>query len=187
MTTDIRHTELPGVVELIPPQICDERGFFSEVYNREALCRHGIELTFVQDNHSLSCEVGVLRGLHYQLPPFSQAKLVRVLRGAAFDVAVDIRKGSPTYKRWVGVKLSASKWNQLLIPEGFAHGFLTLEPNTEFLYKVTQFYSEIHDRSIRFDDPDIGVEWPLPADLISTSAKDRDAPLLTDAENNFLW
>ena len=185
--TQVRQTTLPGVLEIIPKRFGDERGFFSETYNSRTYADLGIALDFVQDNHSLSKARGVLRGLHYQLDPFAQDKLVRVTRGSVFDVAVDIRKGSPDYGKWVGVTLSADRWNQLLIPRGFAHGFVTLEPDTEFLYKVTALYSRDHDRSIRFDDPAIGIDWPIDPAEITVSDKDRDAPLLKDAGETFLY
>lgn len=184
---DVRQTGLEGVLEIVPNRFEDERGFFSETFNARALAEHGIMLSFVQDNHSLSRRAGVLRGLHYQAPPCAQDKLVRVAHGSVFDVAVDIRKGSPTFGQWVGVTLSAQAWNQLLIPKGFAHGFLTLEPDTEFLYKVSDFYSAEHDRSIRYDDPAIAIDWPLPAERITLSAKDRNAPLLAEADNEFRY
>ncbi|MBB4187592.1 dTDP-4-dehydrorhamnose 3,5-epimerase [Sinorhizobium terangae] len=179
---EIRALGLDGVLEIIPRRFGDERGFFSETYNAEALLAHGIRLAFVQDNHSYSAIVGTLRGLHYQLPPRAQAKLVRVVRGRAFDVVVDIRKGSPTFAQWIGLELSAERWNQILVPVGFAHGFVTLEPETEVLYKVSEHYSAEHERAIRFDDPQIGIKWPVDADLLRLSAKDRDASLLADAK-----
>ena len=185
--TEIRQTSLPGVVEIIPKRFGDERGFFSETYNAKAYAGLGVTVDFVQDNHSYSRNAGVLRGLHYQLDPFAQDKLVRVTRGSVFDVAVDIRKGSPHYGEWVGVVLSAEKWNQLLIPRGFAHGFVTLEPETEFLYKVSALYSKEHDRAIRFDDPDIAIDWPVEAAAVTVSDKDRDAPFLKDAGDTFLF
>ena len=176
---------LDGVLEIRPVRLEDARGFFSETWNREQWRKAGIEADFVQDNHSLSRETGVLRGLHYQVPPAAQAKLVRVTRGSAFDVAVDIRRGSPTCGRWVSAILSAEHWNQLLIPEGFAHGFLTLEPDTEVQYKVTAPYSHRHDRAIRFDDPALAIEWPLDASKMIMSDKDRAAPLFADADTGF--
>lgn len=182
----IRPLDLAGVFEIVPDRHGDDRGFFSEVWSADALASAGIALDFVQDNHSFSVEAGVLRGLHYQEPPFAQAKLVRVVRGAIFDVAVDIRHGSPTFGRWVSLTISASAWNQILVPEGFAHGFLTLEPNTEVLYKVSAPYSPAHDRAIRFDDPVIGINWPLHGLSPILSAKDRAAPLLRDAPPVFL-
>jgi dTDP-4-dehydrorhamnose 3,5-epimerase len=173
---------LGGVMEFRPARFGDERGFFSETYNAAALAEHGIDLVFVQDNHSYSAQQGVVRGLHYQLPPFAQDKLLRVTRGAIFDVAVDIRRSSPSFGKWVGLKVSASEWNQILIPAGFAHGFLTLEPNTEVIYKVTAIYSKAHDRAIRFDDPAIGIEWPADISNVQLSAKDAAAPLLAAAD-----
>jgi dTDP-4-dehydrorhamnose 3,5-epimerase len=179
---EVRPLGLDGVVEIAPRKFGDERGFFSETYNASSFAEAGIGLTFVQDNHSFSAVKGVLRGLHYQLPPAAQDKLVRVTRGRVFDVAVDIRRGSPTFSKWVGVELSAEKWNQILVPKGFAHGFVTLEPDTEVLYKVTDYYSPEHDRSIRFDDPTIGIDWPIDTTTVQLSAKDRDAPTLAEAE-----
>ncbi len=179
---EVRPLDLDGVFEIIPRKFGDDRGFFSETYKVSALEEAGIELSFVQDNHSFSAAKSVVRGLHYQLPPFAQDKLVRVVRGAILDVAVDIRKSSPTFGKWVALKVSAEKWNQILVPKGFAHGFMTLVENTEVIYKVTDYYSPEHDRSIRFDDPAIGIEWPLPTSSVLLSDKDQKAPLLADAE-----
>ncbi|MCP8883389.1 dTDP-4-dehydrorhamnose 3,5-epimerase [Devosia sp. XJ19-1] len=179
---DLKPTSLEGVVEIVPRKFDDERGFFSETYSAQALAEHGVDLVFRQDNHSYSEVSGVLRGLHYQLQPRAQAKLVRVVRGRIFDVAVDIRRGSPTLGKWVGLEISAEKWNQLLVPVGFAHGFVTLEPATEVVYKVTDYYSPEHDRSIRFDDPQIGIAWPFTADMVQLSPKDRDALPLAAAD-----
>mgnify|MGYP000706965457 CR=1 FL=1 len=178
---DLRRLDLEGVIELRPPKFQDDRGFFSETYNSGVLKRAGVETKFVQDNHSLSGSRGTLRGLHYQLAPFPQEKLVRVVRGAIFDVAVDIRRSSPTFGKWVGCLISAKDWNQLLIPVGYAHGFVTLEDNTEVIYKVSDFFSREHDRSIRFDDPQISIEWPI-EEITNISEKDRSAPLLKDAD-----
>ncbi|WP_336511964.1 dTDP-4-dehydrorhamnose 3,5-epimerase [Sphingomonas arenae] len=174
-----------GVREIRPRRFADERGFFSEVWNAETWREAGLELQFVQDNHSLSRARGVLRGLHFQSPPFAQEKLVRVTRGSVFDVAVDIRSGSPTFGQWVSVVLSAEAWNQVLVPAGFAHGFLTLEPDTEVQYKVTAPYSAAHDRAIRWNDPAIGIEWPLEEAELTLSAKDQAAPLLAQADTGF--
>jgi dTDP-4-dehydrorhamnose 3,5-epimerase len=182
MSLEVRPLRLDGVLEIRPRRIGDDRGFFSETWNAERLGEHGVRLNFVQDNHSYSAAKGVLRGLHYQMPPYAQDKLVRVVKGAVLDVAVDIRKGSPSFARWVALEVSARDWNQILIPKGFAHGFVTLEPDTEVIYKVTSHYSADHDRSIRFDDADIGVDWPLPASELQLSDKDRNAPLLRQAE-----
>ncbi|NMA98067.1 MAG: dTDP-4-dehydrorhamnose 3,5-epimerase [Phyllobacteriaceae bacterium] len=143
MSISIRQTELAGVLEIKAQPHGDDRGSFCEVWNQEAFARHGIDTAFVQDNHSVSRQRGVLRGLHYQLPPFAQARLVRVARGSIFDVAVDIRPGSPSFGKWVGVELSATRWNQLFVPAGYAHGFVTLEPDSEVIYKVSRPYSDL--------------------------------------------
>lgn len=179
---EVRPLALEEVLEITPTRFGDERGFFSETYNSKTFAEAGIDLVFVQDNHSLSAAPGVLRGLHYQLPPRAQAKLVRVVRGAILDVAVDIRRSSPSFGRWVALELSAEKGNQILVPEGFAHGFVTLVENTEVVYKVTDHYSPEHDRSIRFDDPAIGIKWPAMAGGFQLSEKDRGAKLLAEAE-----
>ena len=178
----VRLLELDGLLEISPRKFGDDRGFFSEAYNANSFTEAGIDLTFVQDNHSFSAAKGVVRGLHYQLPPFAQDKLVRVTRGAILDVAVDIRKSSPTFGKWVALEISAEKWNQILVPKGFAHGFMTLVENTEVIYKVTDYYSPEHDRSIRFDDPEIGIDWPIPSSGVQLSDKDQKAPLFADAE-----
>jgi len=179
---EVRSLGLDGVFEIIPQKFGDDRGFFSETYKVKALADAGIDLNFVQDNHSYSTAKGVVRGLHYQLPPFAQDKLVRVTRGAILDVAVDIRKSSPSFGKWVALEVTAEKWNQILVPKGFAHGFMTLVENTEVIYKVTDYYSPEHDRSIRFDDPAIGIDWPLPSSGVQLSDKDQKAPLFADAE-----
>lgn len=178
---ELRRLALNGLVEIVPEKFGDERGFFSETWNSQSLADIGIDLTFVQDNHSFSAARGVVRGLHYQLPPFAQDKLVRVSRGAIFDVAVDLRRSSTSFGEWAGVVLSAGLWNQLIVPRGFAHGFVTLEDNTEVQYKVTSRYSAEHDRGIRFDDPGIRINWPslVPFRL---SAKDEALPLLAEVE-----
>ena len=179
---EVRSLGLDGVFEIGPRKFGDDRGFFSETYNAKSFAEAGIDLTFVQDNHSYSAAKGVVRGLHYQLPPFAQDKLVRVIRGAILDVAVDIRKSSPTFGKWVALEVSAEKWNQILVPKGFAHGFITLVENTEVIYKVTEYYSPEHDRSIRFDDPAIGISWPVPSSSVQLSDKDMKAPLFKDAK-----
>ncbi len=178
---------IPEVIEIIPDRHGDDRGFFSEVFKDTVWAEGGINVPFVQDNHSFSRDVGVLRGLHFQTPPFAQAKLVRVTHGAVFDVAVDIRVGSPTFAHWVGIELTADKSNQLFVPAGFAHGFVTLTPNTEFLYKVSNHYSKFNDRSIRFDDPHINIRWPLNKGVLLLSDKDRNAPLLSNVETGFVY
>jgi dTDP-4-dehydrorhamnose 3,5-epimerase len=179
---DVKELGLPGVFEITPRRFGDHRGFFSETYSASALAEQGIDLVFVQDNHSLSKSAGVLRGLHYQLPPFAQDKLVRVVRGAILDVAVDIRRNSPSFGAWLALEVSAEKWNQILVPKGFAHGFVTLVPDTEVVYKVTERYAPEYDRSIRFDDPAIGIDWRLPTAEITLADKDSKAPLLADAD-----
>ncbi|WP_406872910.1 dTDP-4-dehydrorhamnose 3,5-epimerase [Aminobacter sp. P9b] len=184
---EVRELGLDGVCEIRPAKIEDARGFFSETWNAAKLAHAGIAVDFVQDNQSFSRARGVMRGLHFQTPPFAQDKLVRVLRGSIFDVAVDIRKGSPSFGNWVGLTLSDKDWNQILVPKGFAHGFVTLEPNTEVVYKVSAPYSQPHDRSIRFDDPDIGIEWPLAAAEMVLSSKDATAPYLAEVETGFVY
>lgn len=177
---DVRELELPGVLEIRPPRHGDSRGFFQETWNKETWAAAGIDLDFVQDNHSYSAAKGVLRGLHYQLPPAAQDKLVRATRGSIFDVAVDIRRGSPTHGRWVGLVLSAELGNQILVPKGFAHGFMTIEEHSEVQYKVTAPYRPELDRAIHYADPAIGIAWPI-AD-VQLSAKDQAAPLLASAD-----
>ncbi|WP_192800209.1 dTDP-4-dehydrorhamnose 3,5-epimerase [Brucella anthropi] len=179
---EARSLGLDGVFEISPRKFGDDRGFFSETYNAKLFAEASIDVNFVQDNHSYSAAKGVVRGLHYQLPPFAQDKLVRVTRGAILDVAVDIRKSSPTFGKWVSLEVTAEKWNQILVPKGFAHGFMTLVENTEVIYKVTDYYSPEHDRSIRFDDPAIGIDWPFPSSGVQLSDKDQKAPLFADAE-----
>jgi dTDP-4-dehydrorhamnose 3,5-epimerase len=179
----ILETNLEGVFVFEPTVFEDHRGFFMESYNKRILHEHGINYDFIQDNHSLSVQVGTIRGLHYQLQPKAQTKLVRVISGAIFDVVVDIRKNSSTFGKWFGVLLSAENKKQLLVPKGFAHGFCTLEPNTQVLYKVDEYYSPEHDRGIIWSDPEIGIEWPTTAPILSQ--KDQQHPLLKDAEINF--
>ncbi|WP_256749441.1 dTDP-4-dehydrorhamnose 3,5-epimerase [Mesorhizobium sp. Mes31] len=179
---EVRPLGIDGVLEIVPKRHGDARGFFIETYNAERFSQAGIDLRFVQDNHSYSAAAGVLRGLHYQLAPRAQDKLVRVIRGSILDVAVDIRRGSKTFGKWVALELSADKGNQILVPKGFAHGFVTLVPDTEVLYKVTDTYSPEHDRSIRFDDPAIGIEWPSMAGGFQLSDKDLKALPLAAAE-----
>jgi dTDP-4-dehydrorhamnose 3,5-epimerase len=176
---EVRALELDGVLEIRPRRFGDDRGFFSEVWREDRLAEVGVSARFVQDNHSYSQARGVLRGMHYQLPPAAQDKLVRVARGSVFDVAVDIRPDSPTFGRWAGVVLSAEEWNQLFIPRGFAHGFVTLEDETEVLYKASAFYAPELERAVRFDDPAIGIEWPMDTSQVVLSEKDRSAPLLS--------
>lgn len=172
--------EISDVKILTPKRFGDARGFFSETYNKAALAEHGLDLDFVQDNHSMSQAVGVLRGLHFQTPPFAQDKLVRVVKGRIFDVAVDIRHGSPSFGKWVGAEISAEAWNQILVPVGFAHGFVTLEPDTEVIYKVTAPYAPDHDKGIAWNDPSIAIDWPLNGIAPTLSDKDTKHPALAD-------
>lgn len=175
--------KLLGASILEPVVHGDHRGYFMESYNEDVMKQLGVHYNFVQDNQSLSSEVGVLRGLHYQLNPKAQTKLVRVLAGAIYDVIVDIRRESPSFGQWVGVILSEHNKRQLLVPKGFAHGFCTLVPNTQVLYKVDEYYSPEHDRGILWSDPDLAIEWPTPNPVLSD--KDQRHPLLRDAEINF--
>lgn len=176
-------TKLSDVHILEPKVFGDSRGYFMETYNREIFAKLGLDYDFVQDNQSLSVETGVIRGLHYQLHPKAQTKLVRVLSGAIYDVAVDIRKSSPTFGQWVGVILSAENKRQLLIPRGFAHGFCTLVPNTIVAYKVDEYYSPENDRGILWNDPELGIDWPTSNPILSD--KDTKHPTLSEADNNF--
>ncbi|MDO8877128.1 MAG: dTDP-4-dehydrorhamnose 3,5-epimerase [Pseudolabrys sp.] len=181
----IEDAGLPGLKLLTPKRIDDGRGFFSETYRRDALAEHGIDLSFVQDNHSLSLAAGVVRGLHFQSPPHAQTKLVRVVRGGILDVAVDIRRGSPTYGRHVAIELSAGNWQQLLVSVGFAHGFCTLSEQTEVIYKVTDYYSAQDDRGLLWNDPALGIAWPVTADRAVLSERDRKHPALADLVSPF--
>ena len=182
----VGETPLPGVLTLQPARHGDGRGFFSESWNRQRLEEAGIHMDFVQDNHSLSSEIGTLRGLHFQSPPHAQAKLVRCGRGRLYDVVVDIRKGSPTFGQWTGVELSFENGLQLLVPEGFLHGFVTREPNTEIIYKVTDYYSPECDGAVRWNDPDIGIDWGIAEADALLSDKDANAPFLADFETPFV-
>jgi dTDP-4-dehydrorhamnose 3,5-epimerase len=180
-------TSPPSPVRLIvPKRFGDGRGWFTEVYSEPAFAKLGIDCCFVQDNHSLSVPKYTLRGLHFQTPPRGQDKLVRCVRGAIFDVAVDIRKGSPTYGDWVGTELSAENGHQLFIPIGFAHGFVTLEENCEVSYKCSDTYAPDRDGGVRWNDPAISIGWPMPAGTIpELSAKDTIQPLLADFDSPF--
>jgi dTDP-4-dehydrorhamnose 3,5-epimerase len=174
---------LSGVLIIEPNVFGDQRGFFMESYNAVRFQDKGISNIFIQDNHSLSRESGVIRGLHYQLNPKAQAKLVRVISGTIYDVVVDIRFNSPTFGRWSSVLLSAENKRQLFVPVGFAHGFCTLVPNTEVLYKVDEYYSSEHDQGIAWNDPALGIDWPTTNPILSD--KDQKHPCLAEAEINF--
>lgn len=178
-------TAIADVRIVTPQKHGDARGFFSEVYKQSDLAAAGFDSVFVQDNHTFSAPVGTLRGLHFQTPPFAQHKLVRVVRGRILDIAVDIRRSSPSFGKHVAVELSAANWRQMLIPIGFAHGFVTLEADCEVLYKVTAPYSPDHDRGLAFDDPDLAIDWPLPPGGAVLSDRDRRWPRLRDLADAF--
>ncbi|WP_336810053.1 dTDP-4-dehydrorhamnose 3,5-epimerase [Bosea sp. MMO-172] len=177
---NVEETAIPAVKIVTPKKFGDHRGFFSETWSRKGFAEAGLDLDFVQDNQSLSGPVGTLRGLHFQSPPFAQDKLVRVTRGRILDVTVDIRTSSPTFGKHVAVELSAENWKQLLVPVGFAHGFVTLEPDTEVLYKVTAPYAPENDYGLAFDDPALGIDWRLPLSGLTLSDKDRKHPRLAE-------
>lgn len=180
------HFSLRRVLYIAPERHVDNRGFFAEIYSRRGYAKLGIDDEFVQDNHSLSREIYTLRGLHFQAPPYAQAKLVRCGRGAIFDVVVDIRRGSPTYGLWNGYKLTAENSGQLYVPVGFAHGFVTLEPDSEIIYKCSAYYAPETEGAILWNDPDIGIDWPTEVDPI-LSDKDAAAPLLSNLESPFIF
>jgi dTDP-4-dehydrorhamnose 3,5-epimerase len=181
----IEETALQGVKIITPRRFADERGFFAETYNRRAFAAAGIDLDFVQDNHSLSRRRGTVRGLHFQSAPFAQAKLISVVRGSILDVAVDLRRASPSFGRCVMVELSADNYKQVLVPIGFAHGFCTLEADTEVVYKVTSYYSPEHDHGLAWDDPALAIPWPVVPAEATLSAKDTRHPRLADLACTF--
>ena len=188
----VEKTALPGVLLITPKRFGDARGFFSESWNKDRLAEHGVTIDFVQDNHSMSAQVGTIRGLHFQSPPHAQDKLVRCGRGALLDVAVDIRKGSPTYGQWVGYELSYENGAQLLVPKGFLHGFVTRTPDTEIIYKCSDYYAPDCDGAVRWDCPDIGIDWGLENGGMGgtdpvLSEKDAAAPTLADFDSPFVW
>jgi dTDP-4-dehydrorhamnose 3,5-epimerase len=182
---EVRPTQIPDVKLLVLRKHGDTRGFFSETYNRRDFAALGIGLEFVQDNQVLSGPAGTVRGLHYQLPPAAQSKLVRVTRGRIFDVAVDIRRGSPSFGKFASSELSAEEWNQLYIPAGFAHGYCTLTADTEVIYKVSDYYTPVHERAIRWNDPAIGIPWPIGEAAAIISDRDRRSPLLAQQPDLF--
>ena len=175
-------TEIPAVKRVVPVRHGDARGWFSETFRADLLAANGISNGFVQDNQSFSVPKGTIRGLHFQLKPAAQAKLVRVLAGSILDVAVDLRRGSPSFGRHVAVRLDAAEGEQLFVPAGFAHGFCTLEPDTMIAYKVDAYYSREHDRAIAWDDPDLAIDWPVTSAEAQLSDKDRAAPRLADMD-----
>jgi dTDP-4-dehydrorhamnose 3,5-epimerase len=182
---EIAETEIPGVRVLMARRLGDARGFFAETWSRDRFHSAGIDVEWVQENHAMSAAAGTVRGFHYQIPPAAQAKLIRVVRGAALDVTVDLRRGSPTFGRHVAIELSAENFRQLLIPSGFAHGYCTLEPNTEILYKVNHVYAPDTERGIRWDDPALGIDWPVTPQEAVLSEKDRGLPMLADQPDLF--
>jgi dTDP-4-dehydrorhamnose 3,5-epimerase len=186
MPLEVQSLAIPGVLLVKPVRHRDDRGFFSETFKARELAAHGVDCNFVQDNHSLSAEAGTVRGLHFQTPPFAQDKLVRVIRGSILDIAVDLRRGSPTYGQHVAVELSAENWWQLFVPVGFAHGFCTLEPDTEIAYKVSDYYAPNNDAGILWNDAALGIAWPDFAGS-QVSAKDARLPALSTVEPPFVW
>lgn len=187
MSLTVESLAIPEVKILRPRRHGDARGFFSETWNRGVLAEAGIAIDFVQDNHAYSAAAGTVRGLHFQTPPFAQAKLVRVVRGAIFDVAVDLRAGSPTFGRHVTAVISTEAWNQILLPVGFAHGLVTLEPDTEVLYKVSAPYAPTHDKGLLWNDPALGIDWPVAEETAIVSEKDRAQPRLADLPPWFVY
>jgi dTDP-4-dehydrorhamnose 3,5-epimerase len=183
---NIIDTNLPDVKIIEPKVFGDHRGWFMETYNDAFLKKVGINLNFVQDNQSFSATKGTLRGLHYQINPKAQTKLIRCTKGSIFDVAVDIRKGSPTFGKWIGINLTGENKKQLLIPKGFAHGFMTLTDDVEVQYKVDELYAPEYDRGISWNDPTIGIKWPIDIKPV-LSTKDKKAPLLEEVDNNFVY
>ena len=176
---------IPDVKLITPKRLSDPRGLFSEVYSRQRFADAGIDVDFVQENHSVSVKIGTIRGLHFQTPPFAQDKLVRVTRGRIYDVAVDVRRASPTFGHHVATELSAENWRQLFVPVGFAHGFVTLEENTEVVYKVSNIYAPQNDAGILWSDPDLAIDWNVTASLAITSEKDSVLPRLRDLVSPF--
>jgi len=182
---ELVETSLPDVVLITPARFGDKRGFFSEIFNHRALADLGIDFDFLQENHSFSTERGTLRGLHFQAPPASQTKLLRVLRGAVLDVCVDLRHGSPTFGQHIMVELTAESGQQILCPKGFAHATLTLIPDTEIAYKVDAYYAPELDLGIRYDDPDLRIDWPFSSEQLILSRKDRELPRFRDIPRLF--
>jgi dTDP-4-dehydrorhamnose 3,5-epimerase len=181
----VEKTEIPDVIIITARKIEDRRGFLSEVYGRRAFAEAGIDLEFVQDNHVFSADRGTLRGLHFQSPPFAQDKLLWVTRGRILDVAVDLRRSSPSFGRHVAVELSAANWRQMLVPIGFAHGYVTLEPETEVFYKVTHYHAPDHDHGLAWNDPALGITWGIGPEEVILSDKDRKHPRLADLPKYF--
>jgi dTDP-4-dehydrorhamnose 3,5-epimerase len=184
---DVIDTAIPDVKRIVPRRFGDARGFFSETWHAARMAERGLDIAFVQDNHSRSAKAGTLRGLHYQRPPRAQGKLVRVVRGRILDVAVDVRAGSPSFGRWVAVELSDANGEQLWVPRGFLHGFVTLEPDTDVIYKVDDYYDPACDGAVRFDDPDLDIAWGVDPASVVVSAKDAAAPAFRDFATPFRY
>ena len=182
---NVANVSLPEVKVMSLKKNEDSRGFLSEAYTKRVFAAEGKEIDFVQDNHSFSAKRGTVRGLHFQTPPVAQHKLVRVVRGSVFDVVVDLRRSSLSYGQHVSVVLSASAWNQVLVPIGFAHGFMTLEDDTEVIYKASDYYSPDHDKGLLWNDPALGIQWPVPAKEALLSERDRAQPRLAELESPF--
>jgi len=187
MSLLVESLAIPEIKIVKPKKFNDGRGYFSETYNQSAFFAAGVSTAFVQDNQSFSAENGTVRGLHFQTAPHAQDKLVRVVRGAIFDVAVDIRTGSPTFGKYVSAVVSTANWNQIFVPVGFAHGFMTLEPNTEVIYKVSNYYSPDHEKGLLWNDPALGIDWPSTANRATLSAKDKALPGLADLPAYFRY
>lgn len=185
MSLEVTALAIPDVRIIKARKFGDHRGFFSETWNRRSFAEAGIDIDFVQDNHSLSAEIGTLRGLHFQGPPHAQDKLVRVVKGRILDVAVDLRKSSPTFGKWVAAELSAEGWQQILVPIGFAHGFCTLEADTEVIYKVSNYYAPQADFGVSWNDPDLAIDWPVSADKVVLSDKDKVQPRFSELKQLF--
>jgi dTDP-4-dehydrorhamnose 3,5-epimerase len=181
----MRSIESLGAITITPKIFGDDRGRFSETYSKRVFAEHGIPCDFIQDNQSYSATVGTLRGLHFQVPPHAQSKLIRAIKGSIYDVIVDIRHGSPTFGQWAGIALDAKTGTQLFVPAGFAHGFITLEPDTEVLYKVDAFYHPQSEGGLRWDDPALAIDWPLPPTGVVINARDAAYPVLADLPKHF--
>jgi dTDP-4-dehydrorhamnose 3,5-epimerase len=181
----VADADMPGMRVIVPRRHRDDRGFFSEVWREDAMRHAGIDVGFVQENHALSRPVGTIRGMHFQIGTTAQAKLIRCSRGSILDVAVDIRRGSPTFGRHLKIVLSSENWKQLYVPVGFAHGYCTLEPDTEVIYKVTAYYDAASERGLAWDDPEVGIEWPVTSDRAVLVARDRNHPRLAELPDFF--
>lgn len=183
----IQALTIPDIKIITPKKFGDDRGFFSETYHKRNLAEQGIHIDFVQDNHAYSAHAHTMRGMHFQIPPFAQDKLIRVISGSILDVVVDLRKGSPFYGQYVSAVISVAEWNQIFVPAGFAHGLLTLENDTEVIYKVSNYYSPEHDKGLLWNDPDLGIDWQVSEREVILSEKDRHQPRLRDLPEYFVY